>query len=92
VHHAGPNVDSCEARSPDPRLVDRIPTGVAERIRLADPLPVEVQPRLYTTTADERFIVEWRGCIPAALVCSGHRLGFAPAIGARLAALAIEAL
>ncbi len=42
----------------------------------------------YTSTADERFILERRGRIVVGSACSGHGFKFAPVIGERLAALA----
>ena len=46
----------------------------------------------YTTTDDERFILERHGRIVVGSACSGHGFKFAPAVGKRLAALAGEAL
>ena len=46
----------------------------------------------YTTTDDERFVIERHGRIVVGSACSGHAFKFAPAIGKRLAALAPEAL
>jgi sarcosine oxidase len=92
AHRAGPEVDPWQAGSPDTTLVNAITAWVGEHISLADPQPVEAQTCLYTTTADERFILERRGRVVVGSACSGHGFKFAPAIGARLAALAIEAL
>ena len=44
---------------------------------------------MYTTTADEHFILERRGRTVVGSACSGHGFKFAPAIGKRLAALAL---
>jgi sarcosine oxidase len=92
AHHAGPEVDPREAGKPDMALVEAITGWVAEHVVLADPRPVEVQTCLYTTTADESFIVERRGRVVVGSACSGHGFKFAPAIGARLALLAMQAL
>jgi sarcosine oxidase len=46
---------------------------------------------MYTTTRDEAFILEGRGRIVVGSPCSGHGFKFAPAIGERLADLAVEA-
>jgi sarcosine oxidase len=46
---------------------------------------------MYTTTADEAFILERRGRLVIGSPCSGHGFKFAPAIGERLADLATEA-
>ena len=91
AHHTGPEVDPHEAGKPDAALVDAITAWVAEHVLLADPRPVETQTCLYTTTADERFILERRGSVVVGSACSGHGFKFAPAIGARLAALAMQA-
>lgn len=92
AHHTGPEVDPSKTGKPDNALVEAITAWVGALVRLADPRPVETQTCLYTTTADERFIVERRGRIVVGSACSGHGFKFAPAIGARLAALAMEAL
>lgn len=92
VHHGGPEASPREAGRPDAALVDAITSWVGEHVLLADPRPVEAQTCLYTTTADERFILERRGRVVVGSACSGHGFKFAPAIGARLAALALEVL
>jgi len=91
AHHTGPEVDPHETGRPDTALVDAITAWVAEHVLLADPRPVETQSCLYTTTVDERFILERRGSVVVGSACSGHGFKFAPAIGARLAALAMQA-
>jgi sarcosine oxidase len=92
VHHAGAQTDPGDAGTPDPTLVQAITAWISEHVRLAEPQPVEAQSCLYTTTADESFILERRGRIVIGSACSGHGFKFAPAIGARLAALAMEVL
>jgi sarcosine oxidase len=92
THHAGPEVNPGEAGKPDRALVEAITAWVAEHVLLADPRAVETQTCLYTTTADESFILERRGRVVVGSACSGHGFKFAPAIGARLAALAMQAL
>ncbi len=92
VHHGGPAADPNQIGTPDAALVERITAWVRAHVRLADPRPLEAQTCLYTTTADENFILERRGRVVIGSACSGHGFKFAPAIGARLAALAIEAL
>jgi sarcosine oxidase len=47
---------------------------------------------MYTTTPDERFILERRGRVVIGSACSGHGFKFAPAIGARLAGLTADIL
>jgi sarcosine oxidase len=90
AHHAGPETDPDTEGEPDPAIVERIAAWVAERFPDVDPNPVEAQSCVYTTTADERFILERRGRVVVGSACSGHGFKFAPAVGRRLAALALE--
>jgi sarcosine oxidase len=88
AHHAGAEADPDVPGEPDPALVGRIAAWTRERFRLADPDPVDAHSCLYTTTPDERFVIERRGRVVVCSACSGHGFKFAPAIGARAAALA----
>ncbi len=90
-HHAGPQTDPNERGEPDSSLVEQISEWVQSLVPLAETKPAEVQTCLYTTTADERFILERRGRVVVGSACSGHGFKFAPAIGDRLARLAMEA-
>jgi sarcosine oxidase len=90
AHHAGAETVPDAEGKPDPAIVERISAWVAERFPDIDPSPVEAQTCLYTTTADERFILERRGRVVVGSACSGHGFKFAPAVGRRLAALALE--
>ena len=92
AHHAGPEIDPDESGKPGAALVEKITAWVAEHVPLADTRPVETQTCLYTTTSDESFILERRGRSVIGSACSGHGFKFAPAIGARLATLALEVL
>jgi sarcosine oxidase len=92
AHHAGAEVGAEEPAEPDPVLVDRIAEWVARTYLDADPDPVGVETCMYTTTADEHFILERRGKVVIGSACSGHGFKFAPAIGDRLAALATDIL
>jgi len=91
AHHAGAEADPNERGEPDPELVERITTWANETYRLAGPEPVGAETCMYTTTPDESFILERGGRIVVGSPCSGHGFKFAPAIGERLAALALEA-
>jgi monomeric sarcosine oxidase len=91
VHHGGVAVGPDEPGGPDPAVVDRVAEWVARTYHDADPDPVGAETCMYTTTADERFILERRGNVVIGSACSGHGFKFAPAIGARLAAMAAEA-
>ena len=89
AHHAGAEADPDDVGEPDAALVERISSWVAERLPNADPEPVLAETCLYTTTPDERFILERRGRIVIGSACSGHGFKFAPAVGKRLADLAL---
>ena len=90
AHHAGSEIDPGTEGTPDPALVERIASWVRERFPDVDPEPVEAQTCLYTTTADDGFILERRGRVVVGSACSGHGFKFAPAVGRRLAALALD--
>jgi sarcosine oxidase len=92
AHHAGPEADPNVLGEPEPALIERIAAWAAETYRLDDPSPVEAETCMYTTTADESFVLERRGRVVVGSACSGHGFKFAPATGKRLAALAAEAL
>jgi sarcosine oxidase len=62
---------------------------VRERFPHVDPQPVAAETCMYTTTDDESFILERRGRVVVGSACSGHAFKFAPALGKRLADLAI---
>jgi glycine/D-amino acid oxidase-like deaminating enzyme len=90
AHHAGAEADPDTEAPPDPAIVERIAFWVRERFPDVDPDPVEAQSCLYTTTVDEHFVLERRGRVVVGSACSGHGFKFAPAVGRRLAALALE--
>jgi len=96
LHHGGATVGPDEPGEPDPAVVERVAEGISEWISRtypdADPDPVAAQTCMYTTTADERFILERRGRVVIGSACSGHGFKFAPAIGSRLAAMAADIL
>ena len=92
AHHAGAVVDPEGPAEPDAALVERIAEWVARTYPDADPEPVGAETCMYTTTADEHFILERRGKVVIGSPCSGHGFKFAPAIGTRLAALAADIL
>ena len=91
AHHAGAEADPNEPGEPSPELVERIAAWARETYKLDDAEPVETDTCMYTTTADETFILERRGRVVVGSPCSGHGFKFAPAIGERLADLATEA-
>lgn len=90
AHHAGPELDPDEDGGPDPELVRRIQEWVTQTHPDADPRPISTQTCLYTTTADESFILRREGRVVIGSACSGHGFKFAPAVGRRLADLVAE--
>jgi sarcosine oxidase len=91
AHHAGAEADPNVPGEPDPELVERITAWANETYRLAEPEPAGAETCMYTTTADESFVIERRGRVVVGSPCSGHGFKFAPAIGERLAGLALAA-
>jgi sarcosine oxidase len=92
AHHAGAEVGPDENGVPDTALVGRIADWVARTYPDAEPQPVAAETCMYTTTADEHFILERRGRVVIGSPCSGHGFKFAPAIGTRLARMAADIL
>ena len=91
-HKRGSQSDPDEEHGPDEALVREIADWTRERFPNADPTPVHAESCFYTTTDDERFVLERHGRIVVGSACSGHGFKFGPATGKRLAALAVEAL
>lgn len=92
LHHAGPLADPDEAGTPSDGVV-RWAAEWAHRRLPHETCPVAgAETCLYTSTADERFVLERHGRIVVGSACSGHGFKFAPAVGRTLAALAREAL
>jgi sarcosine oxidase len=91
LHHAGPPADPDEPGIPDPAVVRWVSTWAARRYPGLDPEPIRTDTCLYTSTADESFVLERHGRIVVASACSGHGFKFAPAFGRTIAALARDA-
>ena len=89
AHHAGAPADPNVPGEPDEAVVARIGAWVRARLPDVAPVPVAAQACLYTTTADETFVLERRGRVVVGSACSGHGFKFAPAVGRRLAELAL---
>jgi monomeric sarcosine oxidase len=92
AHHAGAAADPDEDGDPDPALVERVVEWVSRTYPDAEHEPVAAETCIYTTTADEEFILERRGRVVIGSPCSGHGFKFAPAIGTRLAQMALDIL
>lgn len=92
LHHAGAEISAGDEGAPDSVLVERVAEWVSRTYLDADPDPVAAETCIYTTTADERFILETRGRVVIGSACSGHGFKFAPAIGTRLAQMAADIL
>jgi sarcosine oxidase len=88
AHQAGAPADPDDPGGPDEALVEATVEWVRRRFPEASPEPVAFDTCLYTSTADHSFVLERRGRIVVASACSGHGFKFAPAVGARIAALA----
>ena len=89
AHNQGTEVDPDAEAAPSRELVERASAWVAARFPGVDPEPAAVETCLYTSTADESFVLERRGRVVVGSACSGHGFKFAPVVGWRLAALAL---
>ena len=90
AHQAGAVTDPDADGSPDPVLVDAVTGWVRRRFPRAVGEPLAAETCLYTSTSDHRFVLERHGPVVVGSACSGHGFKFAPAIGERLAALALD--
>lgn len=89
AHMRGRSADPDEEGGPDGAVVDEIVAWARKRFPGDDLEPVHAETCFYTSTADERFVLERNGRIVVGSACSGHGFKFAPVIGERLAALAV---
>ena len=90
AHHAGHLADPDTDEPADAELVERIADWVRERFPAAGARPAGAETCMYTSTEDEAFILERRGRLVIGSPCSGHGFKFAPAVGRRLADLALR--
>jgi sarcosine oxidase len=89
AHATGPEVEP-DARQPaDHELLSRLARYVEDWLPGVDPTPVAVETCLYTSTPDEEFVLERFDRIVVCSPCSGHGFKFVPAIGERVAGLAL---
>jgi sarcosine oxidase len=91
-HMTGKASDPSQEIGPDEETVRQIAEWTAVRFPRADPQPLHAESCFYTSTDDQRFIVERHGRIVVGSACSGHGFKFAPVTGEALAELAAEAL
>jgi len=91
LHKSGPATDPEEPGAPDTEIAERTAAWIERRFRGVG-APIRVETCLYTTRANDEFLLERRGRIVVGSPCSGHGFKFAPVVGERLAALAAEAL
>ena len=91
LHQSGPVTDPDEPGAPETEIAERTAAWVERRFR-GGGAPVRVETCLYTRRANDEFLLERRGRIVVGSPCSGHGFKFAPVVGERLAALAVEAL
>jgi sarcosine oxidase len=89
AHHRGIDADPGDAGEPNAALVAKTVEWLRERLPEVDPAPVGAETCLYTSTADESFVLERRDRVVVGSACSGHGFKFAPAVGRRLADLAL---
>lgn len=92
LHRSGVQAGADTQGPADPAVLELVADWVRARYDLAEPEPALVETCLYTSTEEERFIVERRGRIVVCSACSGHGFKFAPAVGERVAELARAAL
>lgn len=91
LHHAGPPADPDEIGTADEAVVRWAGEWVESRYRAGVELVAEPETCLYTSTADESFVLERHGRVVVGSACSGHGFKFAPVVGRTLAALACDA-
>ena len=89
-HIAGPITDPDEEGRVNEESVEAVGRWVGERYPSAAPQPHLAETCIYTNTEDEHFVLERHGRIVVGSACSGHGFKFAPLIGERLAALALD--
>lgn len=88
LHHSGPPTDPDEPGRPDAAIAAWTAAWVARRFRGVAAVPLRSETCLYTSTDDERFVLERRGPVVVASACSGHGFKFAPVVGEKVAELA----
>ena len=87
LHQSGAAADADQTADPDGHLLEIVSAWVTRRFPFVDARPVAAETCIYTTTSDDRFVLERHGRIVVASACSGHGFKFAPAIGELVAEL-----
>jgi glycine/D-amino acid oxidase-like deaminating enzyme len=89
-HHGGA-VTTADTRTfeLDEAAAERVTSYVQTHLPTVDPAPVSFETCLYTTTANEDFIIERWGDVVVVSACSGHGFKFAPLVGEIAACLAV---
>jgi glycine/D-amino acid oxidase-like deaminating enzyme len=90
AEHGGGRVTTAASRDGivDPAARSRVTAYVREWLPGLLPEPFNETTCLYTTTADEDFVLDRRGAIVVCSACSGHGAKFAPWLGVQAARLA----
>lgn len=89
LHHSGVPTDPDAEGDADLQRVAEIASLVERRFPHVDPRPLRAETCIYTNTPDESFACERNDRLVIGSACSGHGFKFAPAVGERLAALAL---
>ncbi len=92
LHHTGPAVVPRTTPTVDTTVEEWAVRWAVERLPSRSVTLAGSQTCLYTTTADESFILERHGRVVIGSACSGHGFKFAPVIGSALARLSSQAL
>ena len=89
-HGTGAVVDPDDRPPVDEQRVRRLSAYVQRWLPGAGTAPARVDTCLYTATPDESFVMRRFGRVVVCSACSGHGFKFVPAVGERVAALALE--
>ena len=90
INKSGRPLDPDDPPGPDRNLVEQMRQAARRYFPSADDEPAAADTCLYTSTDDERFILERHGRVVVGSACSGHGFKFAPVVGERLADLVTD--
>lgn len=88
-HHTGDPVDPDSPTELDAEATALVVAAAERWIPGVDPTPLGSDSCLYTTTANEDFVIDRRGPFTVASACSGHGFKFGPATGELVAKVAL---